>query len=72
MIAVILFALGQIFSFLVSTHICHGSKGKLDGSFFESLFTLAAVGAVWVFWSSITEDDWPDEGVHGENNYAYS
>lgn len=58
-VAVLLFALGQIFDFVVSTHICHGSNGKIDGAFFETLFTLLAVVMVWVFWSSITEDDWP-------------
>ncbi|KAH8593255.1 chitin synthase III catalytic subunit [Bisporella sp. PMI_857] len=57
--AALLFALGQIFNYIVSTHICNGTNGKIDGALFETLFTLLAVVAVWVFWSSITEDDWP-------------
>ena len=58
-IAVLLFALGQIFDFVISTHICQGVHGKINGAFFETLFTLLAVVMIWVFWSSITEDDWP-------------
>lgn len=57
--AVLLFAIGQIFQYVISTHICNGASGKLDGSLFETLFTLLAVVAIWYFWSSITEDDWP-------------
>lgn len=57
--AAILFALGQIFNYVVSVHICTGTKGKIDGALFETFFTLLSVVAVWTFWSSITEDDWP-------------
>jgi len=57
--AAVLFALGQIFNYIVSIHICKGTAGKIDGALFETLFTLLAVVAVWGFWSSITEDDWP-------------
>lgn len=57
--AAFLFAIGQIFNYIVSIHICHGTSGKIDGALFETLFTLLAVVMVWVFWSSITEDDWP-------------
>jgi hypothetical protein len=57
--AVLLFAIGQIFNYVVSVHICHGTHGKIDGALFETLFTLLAVVTVWIFWSSITEDDWP-------------
>lgn len=57
--AALLFAIGQIFNYVVSVHICKGTHGKIDGALFETLFTLLAVVAVWVFWSSITEDDWP-------------
>ncbi|KKZ64903.1 hypothetical protein EMCG_09192 [[Emmonsia] crescens] len=55
----LLFAIGQIFQFVISTHLCQASKGKINGSLFATLFTELAVGAIWVFWSSITEDDWP-------------
>ncbi|PMD56436.1 uncharacterized protein K444DRAFT_535987 [Hyaloscypha bicolor E] len=57
--AALLFALGQIFNYVVSVHICNGTHGKIDGALFETLFTLLSVVMIWVFWSSITEDDWP-------------
>ncbi|KAL8712798.1 MAG: hypothetical protein Q9220_003006 [cf. Caloplaca sp. 1 TL-2023] len=57
--AALLFAIGQIFQYVISTHICSGTNGKINGALFETLFTLAAVVMTWVFWSSITEDDWP-------------
>lgn len=57
--ALILFALGQIFNYVVSPHICEGTSGAIDGALFQTLFTLLSVVTVWIFWSSITEDDWP-------------
>ncbi|EFQ32164.1 chitin synthase export chaperone [Colletotrichum graminicola] len=57
--ALLLFAIGQIFNYVVSSQICNGTNGAVDGALFETFFTLLAVVAVWVFWSSITEDDWP-------------
>lgn len=57
--AALLFAVGQIFNYVVSTHICNGTNGKIDGALFETLFTLLSVVTIWYFWSSITEDDWP-------------
>lgn len=59
----LLFAIGQIFQYVVSVHICNGVSGKINGGLFEVLFTLLAVIMVWVFWSSITEDDWPIPSV---------
>ncbi|KAH8716919.1 chitin synthase III catalytic subunit [Phaeosphaeriaceae sp. PMI808] len=67
--AAVLFAIGQIFQYVVSTHICQGTDGKINGGLFESLFTLLAVVMVWVFWSSITEDDWPMPNVAGSGAY---
>lgn len=58
-LAAVLFALGQIFNYAISPHICNGTDGKIDGALFQTLFTLLSVVMVWVFWSSITEDDWP-------------
>ena len=55
----LLFAIGQVFQFVISQHICAGTKGKINGGLFEVLFTLLAVIFIWLFWSSITEDDWP-------------
>lgn len=57
--AALLFAIGQIFEYVISVHLCHASGSKINGALFETLFTLLAVGTVWSFWSSITEDDWP-------------
>jgi hypothetical protein len=57
--AALLFAIGQIFQYVINTHICQGTNGKIDGSLFETLFTLLSVVTLWIFWSSITEDDWP-------------
>ncbi|KAF2672079.1 hypothetical protein BT63DRAFT_187339 [Microthyrium microscopicum] len=60
--AAILFAIGQIFQFVISVHICNSTGGKINGGMFEVLFTLLSVVAIWAFWSSITEDDWPTPG----------
>lgn len=57
--AAVLFAIGQVFNYVVSRYICEGTSGKIDGALFQTLFTLLSVVMVWVFWSSITEDDWP-------------
>lgn len=57
--AALLFAIAQIFNYIASIHICNGTNGNIDGSLFQTLFTLLSVVMVWVFWSSITEDDWP-------------
>ncbi|KAH8704209.1 putative export control protein CHS7-like protein [Talaromyces proteolyticus] len=57
--ATLLFAIGQIFNFVVSPHICNPLNGKINGALFETLFSWLSVVGVWLFWSSITEDDWP-------------
>lgn len=57
--AAILFAIAQVFQYVISIHICRPTGGKIDGNFFQALFNLLAVVMIWVFWSSITEDDWP-------------
>lgn len=57
--AAVLFAIGQVFQYVVGRYICDGTSGKIDGALFQTLFTLLSVIMVWVFWSSITEDDWP-------------
>jgi hypothetical protein len=56
--ALALFALGQIFNYVVSPYICEGTSGKIDGALFETLFTLLSVVLVWFFWCTITEEDW--------------
>ncbi|KAE8150752.1 export control protein CHS7-like protein [Aspergillus avenaceus] len=55
----LLFVIGQVFQYVISTHICQATSGKINGALFETLFTLLSVVVVWFFWSSITEDDWP-------------
>ncbi|KAF3002884.1 hypothetical protein E8E13_000945 [Curvularia kusanoi] len=67
--AALLFAIGQIFQYVISVHICTGTSGKINGGLFETLFTLLAVVMIWVFWSSITEDDWPMPTVAGSGSY---
>lgn len=67
--AMLLFAIGQIFQYVISVHICNGTSGKINGGLFETLFTLLAVVMIWVFWSSITEDDWPMP-VASESTYT--
>lgn len=62
--AAVAFAAGQVFDFTVSPYICNGTSGAIDGALFETLFTLIAVCLVWLFWSSITEDDWPMDPVN--------
>ncbi|KAJ5216396.1 uncharacterized protein N7498_002803 [Penicillium cinerascens] len=57
--ATLLFAIGQIFQYVISVHLCEASSHKINGALFETLFTLLAVTGIWTFWSSITEDDWP-------------
>ncbi|KAL1955016.1 hypothetical protein VTO42DRAFT_369 [Malbranchea cinnamomea] len=64
----LLFAIGQIFDFVVSTHLCQSTSGKINGALFQTLFTLLSVVMVWIFWSSITEDDWPMPVVTGGYN----
>jgi len=63
--AVLLFAIGQIFQYVISPYICNGTTGKINGGLFEVLFTLLSVVFIWLFWSSITEDDWPLPVVSG-------
>lgn len=57
--AALLFAIGQIFQYVISVHICRPTDGAIDGNFFQALFNVLSVVMLWVFWSSITEDDWP-------------
>lgn len=55
----LLFAIGQIFNYVISVHLCSATDGKINGALFETFFTLLSVIMIWTFWSSITEDDWP-------------
>ena len=58
--AALAFAVGQIFDFVVSVHICLGTNGKIDGSLFETLFVLISVVLLWWFWISIVEGEYPE------------
>ncbi|KAF2432182.1 hypothetical protein EJ08DRAFT_585984 [Tothia fuscella] len=71
LLAALFFAIGQIFQFVISVHICNSTNGKINGGLFETLFTLLAVGTIWKFWSSITEDDWPMPGS-ADGNQGYT
>jgi hypothetical protein len=68
--AALLFAIGQIFQYVASVHICNGTNGAINGGLFSTLFTLLAVATTWVFWSSITEDDWPMPATSGGSTYT--
>ncbi|KAL8281242.1 hypothetical protein RQP46_006276 [Phenoliferia psychrophenolica] len=57
-ISAVLFVLSQADYFALSNTICHGSNGKVDGSFIATLLETGAVGALFVAWRSITEDSW--------------
>jgi Chitin synthase export chaperone len=61
-LAGLFFAVAQIFQFLASSHICDGTSGKINGGLFSVLFTLISVVFTYFFWSSITEDDFPEAG----------
>ena len=63
--AALLFAIGQIFNYAISVHICKSTNGKINGAFFETIFTLLSVVMVWIFWDSITEDHWILSDVPG-------
>ncbi|KAF8426584.1 chitin synthase III catalytic subunit [Tirmania nivea] len=69
--AVLLFAIGQVFDFVISVHLCNATSGKIDGSLFQTLFTLLSVVALWYFWSSITEDVWIDEPLNPMEESSY-
>ncbi|PPJ56994.1 hypothetical protein CBER1_00595 [Cercospora berteroae] len=68
--AALLFAIGQIFQYVISVHICEGTDGKINGGLFETLFTFLAVVTIWTFWASITEDDWPMPTTSGGSTYT--
>jgi len=59
------FAIGQIFDFVISVHICSSTSGKIDGSPFETLFVLISVVLLWWFWINIVE------GEYSENEMSY-
>ena len=63
--AALLFAIGQIFQYVISVHLSNSTDGKINGALFETFFTFLSVVTVWVFWSSITEDDWPTIAPEG-------
>lgn len=65
--ATLLFAISQIFQYVISVHLCNASNGAINGGLFETFFVLLAVIMIWVFWSSITEDDWPLPGPPGSS-----
>ncbi|KAF8468377.1 chitin synthase III catalytic subunit [Kalaharituber pfeilii] len=69
--SVLLFAIGQIFNFVISVHLCKAADGKIDGSLFQTFFSLLAIVTLWFFWSSITEDTWQDEPLNTTEEMSY-
>ncbi|KAI5293196.1 hypothetical protein KEM52_005758 [Ascosphaera acerosa] len=55
-----LFAMGQIFQYVASKHICSATHGKINGSVFANFFTSLALASIWILWSVITEDELDD------------
>lgn len=53
-----LFALSQVFTFVLNQTICTGTSNSIDGTVFATLANLASIIFVYRFWDSITEDDW--------------
>lgn len=68
--AALFFAVAQIFQFVISVHICNATDGKIDGSLFQTLFSLLSVVTLYYFWTSITEDSWSDGPSMIEGNYG--
>lgn len=69
--AVLSFAIGQIFDFVISVHICKGTKGKIDGSMFETFFVLISVVLLWRFWTSIVEGEYAESEGAGSAVHGY-
>ena len=63
------FAIGQIFDFVISVHICTSTDGKIDGSMFETFFVLISVILLWWFWISIVEGEYPES--EGQSTQGY-
>ncbi|RAR07854.1 tfiih basal transcription factor complex p44 subunit [Stemphylium lycopersici] len=60
--AALLFAISQVFQYVISVHICNGTDGKINGGLFSTLFTLLSVVMIWVFWRMADSDyDFEDE-----------
>lgn len=57
------FAVGQVFNFVISVHICLGTDGKIDGSMFETFFVLISVVLLWWFWISIVEGEYAESEI---------
>ncbi|KAI5309522.1 hypothetical protein KEM55_003061 [Ascosphaera atra] len=54
--ATIFFAIGQVFQYVVSDHLCNASHGKVNGALFETFFTMLALASIWFLWNELTED----------------
>jgi len=68
-ISALAFTVGQIFNFVISVHICNGTNGKIDGSTFETLFVLMSIVALWSFWISIVEGEYPESELTTSQGY---
>jgi Chitin synthase export chaperone len=68
-VSALAFAVGQIFNFVISVHICNGTNGKIDGSMFETLFVLISIVFLWWFWISIVEGEYAESEVATSQGY---
>ena len=59
LLAAMFFIGGQLIEFIASPSICTRTNNSIDGAFFQTLMSLVAMFWVFIFWDSITEDDWP-------------
>ncbi|KZS97480.1 hypothetical protein SISNIDRAFT_450294 [Sistotremastrum niveocremeum HHB9708] len=66
-LAFTIFVLSQLDYYLLSKTICVGTKAKIDGLFVATLLETAAVGVLYLGWTSITEDAW-DENDYYRNS----
>ncbi|KAK7043078.1 hypothetical protein VNI00_008432 [Paramarasmius palmivorus] len=60
-ISAVLFVLSQLAWFLLGRVVCKGSNGKVDGSFIATILETATVGALYLAWRSITEENWDED-----------
>jgi hypothetical protein len=60
LLAATLFIMSQLAWFLLGRVICNASNQKVDGSFIATLLESASVVALYLGWTSITEESWDD------------
>lgn len=56
----VLFAGSQVLRIAVSNLICTAANNLIDGSFLSTFVSFLAIVVLFVYWSSITEDEWDE------------